>query len=554
MIVGFSYRCRFEEPQNSVPAADNVPGGDEGGPSNLDDTPLVETDVESSDHMTDLEIEELFEEEEEEYGSKKGPYVGYDEYAAMKKTSLDGKIVVDEPYYPSDEVASFETDPDETAYDEGEDEVQQPVRARRKQQNRVIFDPSCKLIICETGLYFESVRQFREALTKYAVDEHIELDNFTNDEDYNFVLYKRVIEIEGLQMWLQKWTPNFKPEEDLPIVPVWDLLPGLPFHMHNWSYVKQILEEVGTPLDLDVATKTMNRPSMAKVRVEINLLKPFITNVWVGDEDDDSPLKEFVQRTEYENIPKFYKHCRKLGHYLINYRILEKKKLEEKKEEERKSNMEKDQVEPPVKHNNEKQITIEQPQPRRGRANQVSKQDHKHKRKGQSEPHKGWYKPTGAIFGIDKPLPNNKWKSKKDKITNNNDKNSKEDGVALENVSKKLEAIKGTSAAKETSQKPKEGSNSTQGNSGIQEATAGKTLSTYKGTKTIVTDPNQLRVDIYADDWKMAGSKKSKKKIGEGASSKQKENSSQQKMQKILVQNATITQNSFDEFVHEENV
>ncbi|XP_070009635.1 uncharacterized protein [Nicotiana sylvestris] len=51
----------------------------------------------------------------------------------------------------------------------------------------------------------------------------------------------------------------------------------------------------------------------------------------------------------------------------------------------------------------------------------------------------------------------------------------------------------------------------------------------------------------------MAGSKKSKKK-GEGASSKQKENSSQQKMEKILAQNATITQNSFDELMNEENV
>lgn len=79
-------------------------------------------------------------------------------------------------------------------------------------------------------------------------------------------------------------------------------------------------------------------------------------------------------------------------------------------------------------------------------------------------------------------------------------------------------------------------------------------MSTYKTTKTIeITDPNQLRVDIYADDWQMAGSKKSKKK-GEGASSKQKENSSQQKMEKILAQNATITQNSFDELMNEENV
>ncbi|XP_060217201.1 uncharacterized protein LOC132644615 [Lycium barbarum] len=100
--------------------------------------------------------------------------------------------------------------------------------------------------------------------------------NFTNDEDYNSILYKRVIEIDGFQIWLQKWTPDFKPEEDLPVIPVWILLPGLPFHLHNWHYVKQIAKEVGTPLEIDVATISMTRPSMAKVRVEVDLLKPLV--------------------------------------------------------------------------------------------------------------------------------------------------------------------------------------------------------------------------------------------------------------------------------------
>ncbi|KAM3341889.1 hypothetical protein P3S68_026855 [Capsicum galapagoense] len=62
--------------------------------------------------------------------------------------------------------------------------------------------------------------------------------DFTNEEDFNVVWYKRVIEIKGQQMWLQKWSPDFKPEEDLLIAPLWVLLPKLPFHMHTWHYVK----------------------------------------------------------------------------------------------------------------------------------------------------------------------------------------------------------------------------------------------------------------------------------------------------------------------------
>ncbi|KAH0687341.1 hypothetical protein KY285_017901 [Solanum tuberosum] len=153
-----------------------------------------------------------------------------------------------------------------------------------------------------------------------------------NDEDFNLVLYKRAIELEGFQIWLQKWTPHFKSEEDIPIVPVWVLLPGLPFHIHNWNYVKHIIREVGKPIELDIATKTMTRPSMAKARVEIDLLRPLVHNVWVGTEDDNTPLRGFSQKIEYENIPKFCKHCRKLGHSMINCRVLERIKETEKKE------------------------------------------------------------------------------------------------------------------------------------------------------------------------------------------------------------------------------
>lgn len=70
---------------------------------------------------------------------------------------------------------------------------------------------------------------------------------------------------------------------------------------------------------------------MAKVRIEIDLLKTLITSVWVGDEDEESPLKGFTQKIEYENIPKFCKNCRKLGHNLKNCRVLERKKNEEEK-------------------------------------------------------------------------------------------------------------------------------------------------------------------------------------------------------------------------------
>ncbi|OIT05152.1 hypothetical protein A4A49_54344 [Nicotiana attenuata] len=115
--------------------------------------------------------------------------------------------------------------------------------------------------------------------------------DFTNEDDFNMVLYRRVIEIEGQQMWLQKWSPDFKPEEDLPVAPVWVLLPGLRFHMHTWQYVKQVVSSIGTPLEMDLATKGRTRSSMAKVRIEIDLLKQQSETVYVGQIYEDAPQK-----------------------------------------------------------------------------------------------------------------------------------------------------------------------------------------------------------------------------------------------------------------------
>ncbi|XP_009765415.1 uncharacterized protein [Nicotiana sylvestris] len=153
--------------------------------------------------------------------------------------------------------------------------------------------------------------------------------DFSNEDDLKSVWYRRSIEIEVQVMWLEQWTPDFKPEEDSPVVPVWVLLPDLPFHCHTWYYIKQILSPIGIPLTMDMATNNKTRPSMAKVRIEVDLTKPKLNSVWVGQEYETSPLKGFTQKLEYENVPKYYRHCRLLGHSLVQCRKAEKKVEEE---------------------------------------------------------------------------------------------------------------------------------------------------------------------------------------------------------------------------------
>lgn len=60
---------------------------------------------------------------------------------------------------------------------------------------------------------------------------------------------------------------------------------------------------------------------MAKIRVEVDLT-PFL---W-----GPSPPKGFYQKLEYENVPKFCRRCKILGHSITQCRKIEQKKNEEK--------------------------------------------------------------------------------------------------------------------------------------------------------------------------------------------------------------------------------
>lgn len=86
-----------------------------------------------------------------------------------------------------------------------------------------------------------------------------------------------------------------------------------------------MLNKFVATLELDVATVGKTRSSMAKVRVKIDLLKPLVHNISMGSEDENTPLKGFTQKIEYENIHKYCRQCKKLGHNLMNCRVIKNK-------------------------------------------------------------------------------------------------------------------------------------------------------------------------------------------------------------------------------------
>ncbi|KAM3360625.1 hypothetical protein P3S68_015479 [Capsicum galapagoense] len=106
------------------------------------------------------------------------------------------------------------------------------------------MEDECKLMI--VGKFLRSRPQIEKIRSKFV--EKIPLKgttkigvfdfraiflDFTNEDDFKSVWFRRSIEIDGQVMWLEKWTPDFNPEEDSPIVPIWVLLPWLQFHYHS---------------------------------------------------------------------------------------------------------------------------------------------------------------------------------------------------------------------------------------------------------------------------------------------------------------------------------
>ncbi|CAI9102951.1 OLC1v1001353C1 [Oldenlandia corymbosa var. corymbosa] len=104
-------------------------------------------------------------------------------------------------------------------------------------------------------------------------------------------------------------TPQFHPEHESPVVPVWIAFEGLPIHHFNEDYLSRLASIVGSPLKIDIPTLNLSRPSIARVCVEVNLLQDLPKRVLLGTEE-----YSYYQEITYENLPEYCSECKKVGH------------------------------------------------------------------------------------------------------------------------------------------------------------------------------------------------------------------------------------------------
>ncbi|XP_022866206.1 uncharacterized protein LOC111386010 [Olea europaea var. sylvestris] len=136
------------------------------------------------------------------------------------------------------------------------------------------------------------------------------LIHLTHEEDYSRLFLKPSWYIDGCPMRVLKWTCDFTPEQETPIVPVWVSFPLLPVHLRAKGFLFALSRAIGMPLRIDEATTDLRRPSEARVCIEVNLEHKLPDRVWI----ERAGNRGFWQTVIYEKRPIFCFSCKHLGH------------------------------------------------------------------------------------------------------------------------------------------------------------------------------------------------------------------------------------------------
>ncbi|WMV26677.1 hypothetical protein MTR67_020062 [Solanum verrucosum] len=190
------------------------------GPAGPD---FSEAEVEGSDYSTkdsvESEVELVGDDDEEEYGNdipeevrelraekrsfqrrkrrervatdneevpvgEAGLDLGFDE-TKTGKVSHEGRLGGDEPYFAGSDEDSFELDKDECCNDdEHESGRSRRVKLSRKRSSKtqkIFHDPTAKIFVWQLGMMFKDVKEFRQAVTKYAVRKRVEVEKWVNE-------------------------------------------------------------------------------------------------------------------------------------------------------------------------------------------------------------------------------------------------------------------------------------------------------------------------------------------------------------------------------------
>ncbi|KAJ4838451.1 hypothetical protein Tsubulata_041033 [Turnera subulata] len=130
---------------------------------------------------------------------------------------------------------------------------------------------------------------------------------FTNDQDYQRVLFDGPWVVADHVLIVRRWQPRFDPDEaTIDKAVVWVQLPKL----YQEYYDKEILlwriaRRVGKPIKVDEVTLRSSRVKFARVCIEVDLTKPLVSKF---------SLRRRIWRVVYEGLNTVCFQCGRYGH------------------------------------------------------------------------------------------------------------------------------------------------------------------------------------------------------------------------------------------------
>ncbi|KAL0336656.1 UNVERIFIED_CONTAM: hypothetical protein Sradi_4877500 [Sesamum radiatum] len=105
------------------------------------------------------------------------------------------------------------------------------------------------------------------------------LIRLSNEDDFFRIWLRGEWTFDSFHMRVFKWTPNFDPQIESPIAPVWIRLPALPVQLFEKNALFTLATKIGKQLRLDEPTADLSRPDLARVYVEIDVTSPKVQAV-----------------------------------------------------------------------------------------------------------------------------------------------------------------------------------------------------------------------------------------------------------------------------------
>jgi hypothetical protein len=164
----------------------------------------------------------------------------------------------------------------------------------------------------------------KQNVTSHFLGRGYFLFEFTSKEDKELIFRNGPYFMGPQGLYLNKWTPDFDPEEDVPsAVPVWVRLPNLPIHCWNWDSLKHIGDALGKFID---RANNKDQYDCARICVEVDLEVglPEAIKINVGS-------WSHIQKLDYEQLSFKCRGCHEYGHFARN---CPKKNEEDKDKEE----------------------------------------------------------------------------------------------------------------------------------------------------------------------------------------------------------------------------